>query len=441
MFGLALGLTLSSFFTMIRYIEVWLFVDGGLEAKMEARRSIAIKFVPLACYLAATIIAGLEFYRDRGDVEYHDSGSSYSNETDSYSNTTDEEHHRSLAEAETSSYPTENNDIPIWLLLGGSLFWCLTYVAYVICFLPGGGKHKEISVPANISFVIHRYGEWIMLLLGESILALVIVDVLQPSPGYYYTFYAGIVSVVLLQYLHYRSQPHHPDEHAMRRSKEQGIAFSMLMVIYSCALILVGTAYKMLVNEHAYGGEGGEGDHRLLHEMQRMLAGGVEMPHISVEERRQRVANLFCESMALTWICSELLMAVHKGGVKGNVVRCECKHTNKLKKTCVLFILLKMGLIAFMATLPMYMTDPTALALIGLGGIITQVCLRFVGRVVFPDIPADACHLGDKGGKNAEDDDDSMEAKWPNVTRARAESGPSSEFRRVNDKRVSCPLP
>ena len=140
MFGLALGLALSNFFTMVRYIEVFFFVEGGPEAKMEAKRSIAIKLPLLACCLAAAVIAGLDFYQADGDD--YKSDSSYANETDSYSNTTDEDHHRFLAEAETSSYPTKTNEVPIWLLLGGSLFWNLAFVAYVICFLPGGGRHK-----------------------------------------------------------------------------------------------------------------------------------------------------------------------------------------------------------------------------------------------------------------------------------------------------------
>jgi len=38
--------------------------------------------------------------------------------------------------------------------------------------MPGGGRHKQFSVPTNIDFTIHRYGEWTMLMLGEDILSL-----------------------------------------------------------------------------------------------------------------------------------------------------------------------------------------------------------------------------------------------------------------------------
>lgn len=40
---------------------------------------------------------------------------------------------------------------------------------------------------------------------------------------YYTTFFCGILTVIALQYLHYRSQPHDPSLHAMRRNKDAGI--------------------------------------------------------------------------------------------------------------------------------------------------------------------------------------------------------------------------
>ena len=67
-------------------------------------------------------------------------------------------------------------------------------------------------------------------MLGESILSLLIVEVTGQKECYV-TFYCGILSVVLLQYMHFRSQPHDPDHHAMRRTKEAGFLFSRLIYI------------------------------------------------------------------------------------------------------------------------------------------------------------------------------------------------------------------
>jgi hypothetical protein len=57
-----------------------------------------------------------------------------------------------------------------------------------------------------------------MLMLGESVLSLLIVDVTATS-DYYKAFFSGILSITLLEFLHFRSQPHEEDDHALRRSK------------------------------------------------------------------------------------------------------------------------------------------------------------------------------------------------------------------------------
>jgi hypothetical protein len=177
----------------------------------------------------------------------------------------------------------------------------------------------------NISFVIHRYGEWTMLMLGESVLSLLIVDVTEGS-SYYKTFFSGIISITLLgkkaipvvswsyvsrflthlifllEFLHFRSQPHSPDDHAMRRKKEAGILFTILMQIYSTALIVLGTAYKMLLYEYVY--EAGDSGKRMLFPVfSRLLAGSSgDDDRFTTEDRRQKVAHFFCASMAIMYV-------------------------------------------------------------------------------------------------------------------------------------------
>ena len=136
---------------------------------------------------------------------------------------------------------------------------------------------------------IHRWGEWTMLMLGESVLSLLIVDVTE-TRGYYRTFFCGIVSITLLEFLHFRSQPHDPDDHALRRSKEGGIAFTFLMQMYSAALVILGTAYKMLLYEYVYEEEAEDSSYRraLFSGLSRFLAAG-DAPKFDPEDRRQCV--------------------------------------------------------------------------------------------------------------------------------------------------------
>jgi hypothetical protein len=83
-----------------------------------------------------------------------------------------------------------------------------------------------------------------MVMLGESVLSLLIV-VAPETADYYTTFVCGIISITMLEYLHFRSQPHDPNDHAMRRSKEAGVAFNYLMFVYCGALVILGVSYKV----------------------------------------------------------------------------------------------------------------------------------------------------------------------------------------------------
>ena len=89
-----------------------------------------------------------------------------------------------------------------------------------------------------------------MLLLGESILSILIVESTN-SVQYHVTFYAGIMSIVLLQYCHYKYQPHSPSTHAFRRSIRGGAIYYVLIIIYAHALVAVGTSYKMFLSQYA----------------------------------------------------------------------------------------------------------------------------------------------------------------------------------------------
>jgi hypothetical protein len=108
------------------------------------------------------------------------------------------------------------------------------------------------------------------------------------------------------------------------------------------------------------------------------------------------------------------MILAHKG-LKDNMGRCRCKQTGQTKVIGIVLILLRGGLIAFVATLGQYETDPELLALIGLASISAQLFLRVVSTAVFPD---DQVH-DDKVDSHGVPEDPE-EDKWPNVTHALA---------------------
>ncbi len=247
-----------------------------------------------------------------------------------------------------------------------------------------------------------------MLMLGESVLSLLIVDVTERSE-YYKTFFCGIISITLLEFLHFRSQPHHADDHALRRSKEASILFTALMQIYSAALVVLGTSYKMLLYEYVYQAKE-TGNYRLLvSSWTRRVATSDQGPIFDSEERQQRIAHFFCISMAVVWSCLDIMIVNHKG-LNDNLGRCRFSHTGFLKFVSILLVLLRLGMVCFIATLSQWMTQPSVLVLIGLLGIVAQVLLRVVGSSFFgPEYQLD-------------DGQDHDVALWPNVTKPEVET-------------------
>jgi hypothetical protein len=220
---------------------------------------------------------------------------------------TNDDHHRNLAASDSEARGDSSafvDHLPIWLCIGGSLANFLYLVLVVQFIFPADGSHKKFTVPINIGFVIHRTSEWIMLILGAGILNLLIADISGGS-DYYVTFYCGILTVVLLQYLHFRSQPHNPDDHAMRRNKDAGVWFGFVNGVYGASLLCVGATYKLFLYEFTYAA-------RRLEEQRELAGGGSES---TTEERRQQEAYLFGGAMALVWFCSDVILLLHWGSM------------------------------------------------------------------------------------------------------------------------------
>jgi hypothetical protein len=238
--------------------------------------------------------------------------------------------------------------------------------------------------------MIRRYGEWIMLMLGESVLSLLIVDNVETA-DYYITLITGLISIILLQYLHYQSQPSDPNLHAYRRSMISSFLFYYLMQIYSFALIVFGATYKMLLYEFIYRKDKTEVPVRsllfqVLNHHPRFLAGDSDKNSLSLQlsedERQQRDAHFFSGSLSLIFFCLDAISLAHRG-IGTQWKRCECADT-KLKKFLAWFLVLcRALLLLFVATLSQYVTDPTQIAILGVTVVVTQLCIRFVGYYVF----------------------------------------------------------
>jgi len=223
-------------------------------------------------------------------------------------------------------------------------------------------------------------------------------DASKNEKEYYFTFYLGIVSVTLLQFLYFKSQPHHPDHHALRRSRYSGILFTLLIMFYSAALILVGVSYKMMLAEYTEkGAYASYGDRRLLAESS---GSSSSFSRVESEERRQIITNLYCFSLAGVFIFLDLL-SINHAGLEASTKRCLFSQSGRLRlKGIILVLFFRFGIVAFLVTLSLHVTEPEYVALIGFGAIAMEVVVHIFGRADFRMDDEEEVHQkGEKGGK------------------------------------------
>jgi hypothetical protein len=241
-----------------------------------------------------------------------------------------------------------------------------------------------------------------MLMLGESIFSLLIIDVPNEGSDFFATFYCGILTVVLLQYLHFRSQPQHADLHALRRDKNAGVWWNIFLHAYSLALVCLGAAYTFFL---LFSGEEEEekDSHRRL-TAERWLA---EAPDL--DEAREPAAHLFSGSLAVIFFCLDVMTILHLG-IKEGKDRCRCARTKKWNAKGIAVVFVRGCLVVFTATLSQWETEPESLAIIGLFCVLAQLLLRKLG-ILYLEKHVHPLIIGDAAPSDA---------IWPNVTHARA---------------------
>ena len=111
-------------------------------------------------------------------------------------------------------------------------------------------RHRK-NVPMNLNFVLHRWQEFMYLMLGECLLQLVIsaATTVQTQNGstreYRTTIVAGFVAALCMAHSYHLVEPHRADNHATRRSAVSGVVFALLFHWRGFAVLCVGVGFKM----------------------------------------------------------------------------------------------------------------------------------------------------------------------------------------------------
>jgi len=235
-----------------------------------------------------------------------------------------------------------------------------------------------------------------MLMLGESILSLLIVDVPEEDSEYYGTFFCSLLTVIFLHYLHFRSMPHDADDHAIRRSKNRGMGWVLCKYMYSCALVALGAAFTFFVTSFSYEVHDEDDPHRRSVQMTtttttamdlseesigRFLAGGGGSSIMTSEEfakKEQTAAHLFSISLSVVFLGLEG-MSFMNVGLEGSRARVQCPKSLQYDLKGLFLTLVRIGLLVFCATLSQWETNPQALVSLGLGTTIGQIVIRLLG--------------------------------------------------------------
>ncbi|CAJ1964791.1 unnamed protein product [Cylindrotheca closterium] len=260
-----------------------------------------------------------------------------------------------------------NDDLPIVFVAVAYLF---SIIFSFLRQLSLASEEKDIRdrfVPNNLDYVIHRYGEWIMLMIGEGVLSLLIVETTE-SIEYFVVSCFGVLTVMGIHVLVFESQPSTSHGHAIYRSLKGQLVFNILVQTLSLGLIAFGVCFKIMlttiVSNNSY-------------ESRRLAA----TPAVSVEA----TATLFSGSLAIVLISLEFMLANHKGA-KGTYKRLfksrdrgEEGIVKKYNKALILLILFKIVLIFFTITLSQWERSLTEVSMIAFTVVVAMSISRIVG--------------------------------------------------------------
>jgi low temperature requirement protein LtrA len=152
---------------------------------------------------------------------------------------------------------------PVLMLVGG--LWYELRLLFRLqrpycCLSPGAQRQlrrqwpvSRMVVPHNIGFAIHRFNEFMMLMLGETLLQLVITDFGSESRlAYYGLTIGGFVVCLCMMYSFHVSEPHHHHEHVLMRASQARPAsrarrlWTLAGIVYMGALMSLKSAFVLL---------------------------------------------------------------------------------------------------------------------------------------------------------------------------------------------------
>lgn len=392
-FVFCLSLFCESLLRLVLNLELYLYGDGDRKAiQNQTKRETLYHVLPTTmAYKAATVIAGYSaFYAEKVDSD------SSTPATDNYSNSTSAYQpnlHRRLAAEVATETDWNLSDVALMICLGAYLFNILLDLYQRSTYNKQIHAIQDYFVPNNIDYMIHRYGEWTMLIIGEGILSLLIVDTVE-AEEYYEIIGLGCLTVIVLQMLKFESQPAHADGHALWRSMKAATMFSVFIQVMSMALVAFGVCYKVMLKDVIHDNDPKYGSH---------YSGADETmdAHVTATVSHHRVldsvktssitpeanATLFLMSLSVVLICLELLTVTHKGVAETFYLLFQVPGHAPSRMTpnwpFVFILIVKLVVLIYTATMALWVTDPLEIAVAGFLVVLAMATIRIIGWSLF----------------------------------------------------------
>ena len=110
-------------------------------------------------------------------------------------------------------------------------------------------RRPATSIPINIHHSSERFGNYVLVFLGESVIALIGADIpseMAPLQDHIASISGGFVIVFALKLIYFGAQPHSIDSHAARHSRSSGRVFVLMHAPIGWSLVCLGASLKVL---------------------------------------------------------------------------------------------------------------------------------------------------------------------------------------------------
>ena len=110
---------------------------------------------------------------------------------------------------------------------------------------------RKRTVPHHISYLIHRIGEFTMLMVGESVLSLSALRITSPTWEFYLSLVCGFTITSSIMFIQYSTSVFHAEKHVLRRSGKYGIIWFHVKFCQAFFLVTFGVGLRMMLQKFA----------------------------------------------------------------------------------------------------------------------------------------------------------------------------------------------